>query len=325
MFTALTVDKVDNAFLPQVVELSDSDLMDGEVLIDVEYSGINYKDAMAIYGTRPVLGKFPLIPGIDLVGTVKESSDAEFIPGTQVILNGWGVGETHHGGFAQRAKIPAQWLIPLPQGISAQAAGIFGTAGYTAALCYLALSSKVAPDAGNIVVTGANGGVGGLVTLILSREGYRVTAATSRPERADYLKSLGASEVISLDELNKSDKPMQHPVWAGGVDSIGGQALASILSQTEYNGAVAACGLARDTDLPTTVLPFILRGVSLLGVNSVFQPRALREEAWAVLARHADIAEHIEVHEIGLGEIVDAADQVLQGKVRGRYLVNPNL
>ncbi|MGB3413648.1 MAG: MDR family oxidoreductase [Microbacteriaceae bacterium] len=325
MFKALSVDKIDETLVPSIVELSDQDLMDGEVLVEVDYSGINYKDAMAIFGTRPVLGRFPLIPGIDFVGTVVESSDTEFTPGTRVILNGWGVGETHHGGFAGRARVPAKWLIPLPAGLSAKAAGIFGTAGYTSALSFLALSKNVSPDAGKIIVTGANGGVGGLVCLILSREGYRVTAATSRPERADYLRSLGAEEVISLDELNASSKPMQHPIWAGGVDAIGGKALASILAQTEYNGTVTACGLAENTDLPTTVLPFILRSISLIGINSVFQPRELREEAWAVLAKHAAIAESIEYHEIGLNQIVEASAKVIQGGATGRYLVNPKL
>lgn len=325
MFKALTVDKVSDQFVPTVHEVDDSFLMDGDVLVEVEYSGINYKDAMAIFGTRPVLSVFPMIPGIDFVGRVLESSSPDFAVDSRVILNGWGVGEFHHGGFAERARVPSQWLIQLPDGISAKAAGIFGTAGYTAALSFLAIKDRVATDAGPIVVTGVGGGVGGLVTMLLSRNGYQVTAATSRLDRSEYMKSLGATDVITLDELNESGRQMQHEKWAGAVDVVGGESLASILAQTQYNGAVASCGLARDTNLPTTVLPFILRGVSLLGINSVFQPKELRERAWRVLEEHADIADSYEFHEIGLDGIVAASEKVLEGKAPGRFLVNPSL
>src|SRR2546429_2746171 len=278
--------------------------MEGDVTVRVEWSTLNYKDGLAITGKAPVVRRFPMIPGIDLAGTVESSSHPEWKPGDKVILNGWGLGETHLGAYAEKARVKGNWLVPLPSGMSADDAMAIGTAGYTAMLAVMALEGHgLTPMSGPAVVTGAAGGLGSAARAILSQRGFQVTASTGRPQEAEYLKSLGANEIIDRKELAGPAKPLAKERWAGGIDAVGSTTLANVLSMTRYRGAVAACGLAGGMDLPASVAPFILRGVSLLGIDSVYRPRADREAAWRRLEFDLDRAKLMEmISEIGLAE-----------------------
>ncbi len=302
--------------------LTDDDLMDGDVTVKVKATTVNYKDGLAITGKSPVVRHFPIVPGIDFAGTVTQSDNPDFKEGDEVILNGFGVGEVHSGGYAEKARVKGDWLIKRPNGLSASQAMAIGTAGYTAMLCLMALEShNITPERGPVIVTGANGGVGTVAVSVLSKLGFEVIASTGRPQEADFLKSLGASEIIDRGELSEPGRPLGKERWAGAVDSVGSHTLANVLSQTKYGGAVSACGLAQGFDLPTTVMPFILRGVSLLGIDSVMAPRALREEAWSRLASDLDL-EKLEslTTKIGFDDLIDAANKIIDGKIRGRVV-----
>lgn len=296
----------------------------GDAVIDVEWSSLNYKDGMALTGDRGVARVSPLIPGIDLVGTVRASDGAGlFDVGDSVVLNGAGIGETRHGGFSERAVADPGSLVILPEAITPRRAAAIGTAGFTAMLSVLRLEADVAPDAGDILVTGSAGGVGSIAIALLSRLGYRVVASTGRPEQADFLRGLGAAEVIDRATLGEAGKPVQRPRWAGAIDSVGSHTLANVLAQTQWGGSVTACGLAQGSDLPTTVLPFILRGVSLRGINSVDAPRSLRETAWSRLATDLDLDLLDSLtEEVSLAEVIGLAEPILGGQVRGRTVVD---
>jgi acrylyl-CoA reductase (NADPH) len=306
-----------------VTEISEDDLMEGDVTVAVEATTVNYKDGLAITGKAPVVRRFPLVPGIDFAGTVLSSSHPDWKKGDKVVLNGWGVGETHHGAYAERARVKGDWLVPLPEGMSARDAMAVGTAGYTAMLCVMALERHgISPDRGPVVVTGAAGGVGSVAISLLSRLGYHVVASTGRTEEETYLRDLGAAEIISRDELSGPAKPLAKERWAGGVDAVGSHTLANVLSMTSYGGAVAACGLAQGMDLPGSVAPFILRGVSLLGIDSVMAPRELRLEAWRRIASELDHAKLAALSTtIGFDGIIDAAHRIMDGTIRGRVVV----
>jgi acrylyl-CoA reductase (NADPH) len=305
-----------------ITDLSEADLMEGDVTVAVEATTVNYKDGLAITGKAPVVRRFPLVPGIDFAGTVTASDHPDWKKGDKVVLNGWGVGETHHGAYAERARVKGDWLVPLPEGLSARDAMAVGTAGYTAMLCVMALERHgITPERGPVVVTGAAGGVGSVAIAILSKLGYRVIASTGRAGEEGYLKELGASEIISRDELSGPAKPLAKERWAGGVDAVGSHTLANVLSMTSYGGAVAACGLAQGMDLPTSVAPFILRGVSLLGIDSVMAPRQLRLEAWRRIAADLDVAKLARLTtEIPFDRLIDTARDIVEGKVRGRVV-----
>jgi len=323
-FTALLVRKKEDQQSLALAELSDADLMDGEVTVSVEYSTVNYKDGLAVTGKAPIIRKFPLIPGIDLAGRVLRSEDARFEPGDCVVVNGFGLGETHHGGYAERARVRSDWVIKLPDSISTAQAMAIGTAGYTAMLCVLALEKEgITPDKGEVVVTGAAGGVGSIAIALLHKLGYHVVASSRRAEReADYLRALGADEVIDARDLSTPGKPLGKERWAGAIDSVGSLTLANVLSQLRYDGAVAACGLAQGPDLPTTVMPFILRDVTLAGVNSVETPRKKREEAWDRLACDLDVEKLSKMtSEARLEDVPTLAREILAGQVRGRIVV----
>ncbi|TPM09929.1 oxidoreductase [Mesorhizobium sp. B2-3-11] len=307
-----------------VTDLTDADLMEGDVTIAVEATTVNYKDGLAISGKAPVIRRWPLVPGIDLAGTVISSSNPDWRKGDKVILNGWGVGETHFGAYAGRARVKGDWLVPLPEGMSAHDAMAVGTAGYTAMLCLMALERHgILPDRGPVVVTGAAGGVGSVAVSILSSLGYHVIASTGRNAESPYLINLGAAEVISRDELNQPAKPLAKERWAGGIDSVGSHTLANVLSMTSYGGAVAACGLAGGMDLPSSVAPFILRGVSLLGIDSVMAPKAVRLEAWRRIGADLDVDKLASLSTtIGFDGIIGAAHDIVDGKIRGRVVVD---
>lgn len=325
MFRALVVEQQEGKSHASLQMLDDAQLPDGDVTVRVAHSTLNYKDALAITGQGPVVRKFPMVPGIDLAGTVEASSHAAFRPGDQVLLNGFGVGEAHWGGLAQRARLSGDWLLPLPAPLTTMQAMSVGTAGYTAMLCVMALERYgITPGQGEILVTGANGGVGSFAIGILAQRGYTVVASTGRMAEAARLKQLGASEVIDRATLSAPGKPLGKERWAGVVDSVGSHTLVNACASTRYGGAVAACGLAQGLDFPATVAPFILRGVALLGVDSVYAPRALREQAWAVLAR--DMREVIgQVAEtIPLSGAADAAAALLRGEIKGRVVVDVN-
>jgi acrylyl-CoA reductase (NADPH) len=295
--------------------------------VAVECSTINYKDGLAITGRSPVVRHFPMVPGIDFAGTVLESQHPRWAAGDKVLLNGFGVGETHWGGLAQLARVKGDWLVALPKAFSARDAMAIGTAGYTAMLCVMALERNgVTPDKGEVLVTGANGGVGSVAIALLAKLGYTVAASTGRPEEADFLKSLGASSIVDRAELSSPGKPLGRERWAAAVDSVGSHTLANVCANMMYRGTVAACGLAQGMDLPASVAPFILRGVTLAGVDSVMCPRAERLVAWARLARDLDPAklEAIGAREVGLAEVVPLAAEILAGKVRGRVVVDVN-
>ncbi|XHC00503.1 MDR family oxidoreductase [Nitratireductor sp. ac15] len=304
-------------------ELSEDDLMEGDVTVAVEATTVNYKDGLAVTGKAPVVRRFPLVPGIDFAGTVVKSTHDGWKEGDKVILNGWGVGETHYGAYAGRARVNGDWLVPLPDGMSAKDAMAVGTAGYTAMLCVMALERHgITPERGPVVVTGAAGGVGSVAIALLAGQGHHVIASTGRASEADYLKELGAAEIIDREELSGPARPLGKERWAGGVDAVGSHTLANVLSMTSYGGAVAACGLAQGMDLPASVAPFILRGVSLLGVDSVMAPKELRMEAWQRIAKELD---HKKLGAIAsvvpFSDVISAATDIIEGRVRGRVVV----
>lgn len=326
MFSAIVIDKKEDQQTVALTQVDEAQLPEGDVTIDVAYSTLNYKDGLAITGKSPIARKFPMVPGIDLVGTVRDSSHGDWKAGDQVVLNGWGVGEGHWGGLAQVARLNGDWLVPLPSAFSGKQVMAIGTAGYTAALCVEALvKSGVTPDQGEILVTGATGGVGSVAVALLKKLGFTVAGSTGKASEADYLKQLGADSIIDRAELSERGKPLQRERWAGVVDSVGSTTLANACAATRYGGAVAACGLAGGADFPATVMPFILRGVRLLGIDSVMAPKAPRIAAWERLARDLDPALlDVIATEIGLGDAIAAAADLIDGKVRGRIIVDVN-
>ena len=326
MFNGILIEKDDQGYRATVQNIDESVLPEGDVTVNVSHSTINYKDALAITGKAPVVRKFPMVPGIDLVGTIEHSESNKFNVGDQVLLNGFGVGETHCGGLAQKARLKSEWLIPLPKGFSPRQAMAIGTAGYTAMLCVIALEKNgVTPDKGKILVTGANGGVGSFSIAILAKLGYTVVASTGRVDQAEYLKKLGASDVIDRKALSEPGRPLAKEIWAGAVDSAGSHTLVNVCASMQYGGTVAACGLAQGMDLPASVAPFILRGVTLAGIDSVMRPIADRIEAWERLADILDSAVFEDIStEIGLSEVISTAEALLAGTVRGRVVVDIN-
>ena len=326
MFKGILIEKDDAGYRATLSDIDEAQLPEGDVTVKVQYSTLNYKDGLAITGKGPVVRKFPLVPGIDLVGTVESSSHEGIAVGDAVVLNGWGVGEGHWGGLAQKAKLKGEWLVPLPSAFTPKQAMAIGTAGYTAMLCVLALERHgVTPDKGEILVTGANGGVGSVAVALLAKLGYTVVASTGRPQEADYLKSLGAAEIIDRAQFSAAGRPLAKERWAGAVDTVGSHTLANVCASTRYRGVVTACGLAQGMDFPATVAPFILRGVTLAGVDSVMCPRVDRLEAWARLARDLDVSKlDLITHEIALSDAISAAADLLDGKIRGRVVVDVN-
>lgn len=323
MFKAILIDKTDDGQQATLETLEDDRLPEGDVTVRVECSTLNYKDALAITGKGPVVREFPMVPGIDLAGSVEASSHPDYRPGDAVVLNGWGVGEKHWGGLAEKARVNGDWLIPRPAAFNARQCMAIGTAGYTAMLSVMALERQgVTPESGEILVTGASGGVGSYAITLLNRLGYTVVASTGRPEEADYLKSLGAQELIDRRTLSDPGRPLARERWAGAIDAVGSHTLANVLAATRYGGAVAACGLAQGMDLPATVAPFILRGVTLAGIDSVMQPREVRLEAWRRLGELLPAASLDAItRTIGLDEAIAQADELLAGRVRGRLVV----
>lgn len=325
MFKAILVDKVDGKPRAQLTELDDSALPDEDVLVDVAYSSLNYKDGLALTG-GPICRRFPMVAGIDLAGTVVESRADRYRPGDRVVVNGWGLSETHWGGFSQKQRLSADWLTRVPEAFSLHDAMVIGTAGYTAMLCVLALEDHgLAPDAGDVLVTGAAGGVGSVAIMLLSALGYTVVASSGRPQLEAYLRDLGAGSVIDRALLSEPGKPFQKERWAGAVDSIGSHTLANVLAQIRYGGTVSACGLAGGNDLPASVLPFILRAVKLIGIDSVMAPQAVRERAWSRLARDLDKAK------LGtcastepMSKLPELARAIVAGQTRGRVVIDVN-
>lgn len=326
MFSAILINKTEAGQTVEVTQIDEAQLPEGDVTVDVEYSTLNYKEGLAITGKSPVVRKFPMVPGIDLAGTVSASSHADWKVGDKVVLNGWGVGESHWGGLAQKARLNGNWLVPLPKAFSSRQAMAIGTAGYTAALCVDALINHgVKPEQGEILVTGSTGGVGSVAIALLAKAGFKVVAATGKASEAEYLTKLGAASVIDRAELGAAGKPLQKERWAGVVDAVGSHTLANACAQTRYGGAVAACGLAGGMDLPASVAPFILRGVTLFGIDSVMAPKPRRLKAWERLARDLDAsALDLIATEVSLAQSVAAAADLIAGKVRGRILVNVN-
>lgn len=326
MFKGILIEKDESGYRAALKDIEEAQLPEGDVTVRVSHSTLNYKDGLAITGKVPVVRKFPMVPGIDLAGTVEHSEHAHYKVGDAVLLNGWGVGETHWGGLAQKARVKGNWLVPLPTAFTPQQAMSIGTAGYTAMLCVLALERQgVKPVNGEIVVTGAAGGVGSVAIAVLSQLGYTVVAVSGRPEEADYLQSLGAVEVLERAQFSAPGKPMGKERWAGAVDVVGSHTLANVCATTKYRGVVTACGLAGGMDFPASVAPFILRGVTLVGVDSVMCPQADRLEAWQRLGRDLDLAKlGVISREIGLSEVVPVATQLLNGEVKGRVVVDVN-
>jgi acrylyl-CoA reductase (NADPH) len=325
-YQALQIEKDDAGYRCALKTLDDSALPEGDVTVQVDYSTINYKDGLAITGKSPVVRKFPLTPGIDLSGTVTESQHPLFKAGDRVVLNGWGVGESHSGGLAQKARLKGDWLVHLPAAFTPRQAMAIGTAGYTAMLCVMALEKHgVTPANGDILVTGAGGGVGSVAIALLAKLGYRVVASTGRPQEADYLRQLGAADIMDRAELSAPGKPLAKERWAGVVDTVGSHTLANACASTKYGGVVTACGLAQGMDFPSSVAPFILRGVTLAGIDSVMAPRAVREAAWARLAQDLDAAQLERItREVGLADAIGLGAEILAGQVRGRVVVNVN-
>jgi acrylyl-CoA reductase (NADPH) len=320
---AIVIDKAESGQTVRLTDFDEKDFMDGDVTVAVEWSTVNYKDGLAVTGKAPVVRRFPMIAGIDFAGTVETSSHPAWKPGDKVILNGWGLGETHLGAYAQKARIKGDWLVRLPAAMSARDAMAIGTAGYTAMLCVMALErAGITPSRGPVIVTGAAGGVGSVAIALLAKLGYTVTASTGRPAEAAYLKDLGATEIIDRKELSGNPRPLAKERWAGGIDAVGSTTLANVLSMSRYGGAFAACGLAGGMDLPTSVAPFILRGVSLLGIDSVMCALTLRQEAWRRLATDLDAAKIAAMTtEIGLADVIEAGRRIVDGQVRGRIVV----
>ena len=325
-YQALQIHKDDAGYRCTLQTLDDSALPEGDVTVQVDYSTLNYKDGLAITGKSPVVRKFPLTPGIDLSGTVTESQHPLFKAGDKVVLNGWGVGESHSGGFAQKARLKGDWLVKLPAAFTPRQAMAIGTAGYTAMLCVMALEKHgVTPGSGDILVTGAGGGVGSVAIALLAKLGYRVVASTGRLQEADYLRQLGAADVMDRAELSAPGKPLAKERWAGVVDTVGSHTLANACASTKYGGVVTACGLAQGMDFPSSVAPFILRGVTLAGIDSVMAPRAVREAAWARLAQDLDAGQLERMtREVGLADAIGLGAEILAGQVRGRVVVNVN-
>jgi acrylyl-CoA reductase (NADPH) len=326
MFKAIVIDKQDGTQSVGIRELEDTHLPDMPVTVRIEYSTLNYKDGLAITGKSPVVRKFPMVPGIDMAGIVESSTSDAWRPGDRVLLNGWGVGEGHWGGLSQKARAKAEWLHRVPDGFTTHQAMAIGTAGYTASLCVDALVQHgLTPDQGEVLVTGASGGVGSIAIALLRAAGFTVTASTGKMGEADYLKSLGATQVIDRNELSQPGKPLQKERWAGVVDSVGSHTLANACAQTKYRGLVAACGLAQGMDFPATVAPFILRGISLLGIDSVMAPKAPRQLAWDRLARDLDVSALDRICKtVGLAGAMDAAHEIIAGTIRGRVIVDVN-
>ena len=324
MFKGILIEKDEDRYSATLKDIDESQLPEGDVTVKVAYSTLNYKDGLAITGRSPVVRRFPMVPGIDLAGTVEASDNPDYKVGDAVVLNGWGVGELHWGGLAQKARLKGEWLVPLPGAFTPQQAMAIGTAGYTAMLCVLALEKHgVTPDQGEIVVTGAAGGVGSVAVAVLSKLGYRVVAVSGRTEEADYLRELGAAEVMDRAEFSQPGRPLGKERWAGAVDVVGSHVLANVCATTRYRGVVTACGLAGGMDFPATVAPFILRGVTLVGVESVMCPRPQRIEAWERLASDLDISKLEAISQvIGLSEAIATAPSLLEGKVRGRIMVD---
>ena len=325
-FQALLATKTGDKVSASVVTLNEQELMSGDVLVAVDYSTLNYKDALAVTGRGPVIRQFPLIPGIDFAGTVQASSYPGIAVGDRVVANGWGLSQSHHGGYAQKARVNGDWLVKIPDTFSTKDAMAIGTAGYTAMLCVLALEhGGLTPQRGDVLVTGANGGVGSIAIALLSGLGYRVVASTGRPDEGEYLRSLGAADIIDRKTLSEPGGPIAAERWAGAVDSVGSVTLANVLATTRYRGVVAACGLAQGMDLPASVLPFILRNVTLAGIDSVNAPQALRVQAWSRLARDLDLSKLARTtHVVGLAELPAIASRMLQGTVQGRTVVDVN-
>lgn len=323
MFDAILIEKDEGERRVGLGQVEFPALEDGDVAVDVAWSTLNYKDALAITGSSPVVRSFPMVPGIDFAGIVTESRHADYKPGDRVVLNGWGVGEKHWGGLSKRAQVKGDWLVPLPDGISMRQAMAIGTAGYTAMLCVMALEEAgLTPEMGEVVVTGASGGVGSVATTLLAAKGYRVAAVTGRLNEAGYLKDLGAASIVNREELSEAARPLNKERWAGAVDVAGGMVLANVLSMMKYRGVVAACGLAASMDLPTSVAPFILRGVTLRGVDSVMCPKPERVAAWGRLATDLDMRKlESMVAEIPMEDVIETAPRFLKGDVRGRVIV----
>ena len=322
-FRAIRIDKADKGTTTALAQFDEAELMEGDVTVRVEWSTLNYKDGLAVTGRAPVVRRFPMIAGIDLAGTVEQSSHPQWKAGDKVICTGWGMGETQLGAYAEKARVKGDWLVRVPDGMSTREAMAIGTAGFTAMLAVLALEKHgLTPKDGPVVVSGAAGGVGSVASAVLSKLGYHVIASTGRMSEAGYLRDLGAAEVIDRSELSGPAKPLAKERWAGGIDSVGSTTLANVLSMTKYAGAVAACGLAAGMDLPSSVAPFILRGVCLLGIDSVMCPIELRKAAWSRLASDLDRGKLAEItHEIGLDQVIDAGVKILAGQVRGRIVV----
>ena len=323
---AILINKDDSGYRAQMSQIEEQQLPEGDVLIQVDYSTLNYKDSLAITGASPVVRNFPMVPGIDFAGTVEHSDHADFKAGDQVVLNGFGVGEGHWGGLAQKARVKGDWLVPLPSAFTPKQAMTIGTAGYTAMLCVMALEQQgVNPDQGEILVTGAVGGVGSVAVSLLAKLGYTVVASSGRPEEKDYLLSLGATQVMDRNELIEKGRPLAKERWSGAIDVAGSHTLANICASMKYGGTVAACGLAQGYDLPATVMPFILRGITLAGIDSVYRPKADRIAAWNRLAQDLDLT-HLDaiMTEITLGQALETAQEQMQGLTRGRFVVNVN-
>jgi acrylyl-CoA reductase (NADPH) len=328
-FKAMVLTQEDEETRHEVKNLTLEDLPEGDVLVGIKYSSLNFKDAMAVTGAGPIVRSWPMVPGIDLAGTVEESDSPDYKPGDEVVLTGWGVGEEHWGGYAQKQRVDSEWLVPLPAGLDAKGAMTLGTAGFTAMLCVLRLEEAgIAPDSGTVLVTGASGGVGSVAVSVLSALGYEVAALTSSEEEEtqDYLRSLGASEVVGGPEWSEEPNPLEKQRWAGAVDTVGSGVLARTLAETHYGGVVAACGMAAGTGLKTTVMPFILRAVSLLGVDSVACPKPQRKRAWERLAQDLpeDALGKITQDDTSLEEVPRYAKEMLESEVRGRIVVDPN-
>lgn len=324
MFKGILINSAGDLYGATLTDLDESRLPAGDVTVQVLYSTLNYKDALAITRKAPVVRTFPMVPGIDLVGTVEASESPDYQPGDHVLLNGWGVGETHWGGLAQNARVSSEWLIPLPASLSPRQAMAIGTAGYTAMLCVLALERNgITPDKGEVLVTGAAGGVGSIAVAILSKLGYRVVAATGRLAETEYLIGLGAFEVLGRTEFDRVGKPLGKMRWAGAIDVVGNRVLANVCSTLQYGGVVATCGMAGGLEFPASVAPFILRGVSLIGIDSVMCPRPLRIQAWTRLCEDLDAAKLEAIsHVIGLDDVIESARALIEGQVRGRIVVD---
>ena len=325
-FKALVLRQDDGNTLARIETLSDTDLPDGDVLLAVDYSSLNYKDGLAITGKGKIVRQWPLVPGIDLAGRVIESDSADYAPGDRVVLTGWSVGEKYWGGYSQRQRVQSKWLVPLPDGLDSQQAMAIGTAGFTAMLCVMTLEEAgIGKDSGTVLVTGATGGVGSIAVAILSYLGYRVAAVSGKADAADFLTGLGAAEILSREEMSQKPRALEGQRWAGAVDTVGSTMLARVLAETNYGGCVAACGLAGGADLPTTVMPFILRNVSLRGVDSVMCPVERRKQAWQRLVTDLPAKALGEIgHVAGLEQLPALAEQITNGQIRGRVIVDPN-